>query len=72
MKNIRNKSNLFLSVRELEIAKLVASGMASKQIAGILNVSVNTVNTHRRNIIKRTGTKNSVEVMFRLLNMGLI
>ncbi|MBK9108642.1 MAG: helix-turn-helix transcriptional regulator [Saprospiraceae bacterium] len=72
MKNFRIKSNLYLSVRELEISKLVVSGKSSKQIASILNLSVHTVNTHRRNIINRVGAKNLAEVLYKLVKIGLI
>lgn len=39
-----------LSLREKEIITCVAKGMTNKEIADTLNLSVNTVTTHRRNI----------------------
>jgi len=44
-----------LSDRELEIVKLVAEGHTSEQISEKLFLSVFTVNTHRRNTLKKAG-----------------
>lgn len=42
-----------LSEREKEIIGCVARGMANKEIAEVLCLSINTVTTHRRNITKK-------------------
>lgn len=39
-----------LSPREKDVIKLIVKGLANKEIAVMMNVSVNTVMTHRRNI----------------------
>ncbi|SDM41932.1 regulatory protein, luxR family [Catalinimonas alkaloidigena] len=44
--------------REQEVVRLVASGLSSKQIAQELNLSVHTVHTHRKNILKKTQLPN--------------
>lgn len=72
MENVNKKSTLLLSKRELEIMYLIAQGLESKQIASLLYVSVHTVETHRRNIIKRVGAKNIIEVTVKLIKLGLI
>jgi DNA-binding NarL/FixJ family response regulator len=46
-----------LSNREIDVLKLLASGLANKEIADKLNISINTVITHRKNISQRTGIK---------------
>ena len=46
-----------LSDREQEVLVLVAKGLSSKEIAAKLNIAVNTVNTHRKSITKKTGIK---------------
>jgi DNA-binding CsgD family transcriptional regulator len=46
-----------LTKREKEIIGLVASGMTSKEIAAAFFVSVHTVNTHRKRITEKLGTK---------------
>lgn len=49
--------NLLLSDREIEVLQLLAQGYTNKQIADHLNISVHTVNTHRKNISQKTGIK---------------
>lgn len=46
-----------LSDREIDVLRLLASGMATKEIADTLNISTNTVITHRKNISLKTGIK---------------
>ncbi|WP_125099288.1 helix-turn-helix transcriptional regulator [Leucobacter chromiireducens] len=47
-----------LSDRELEIGQLVAEGLANKEIAARLVLSVRTVESHMRRIIRKTGLSN--------------
>jgi DNA-binding CsgD family transcriptional regulator len=44
-----------LTTRELEILTLIADGASSKDIAAKLFLSVNTVDNHRRNMLKKSG-----------------
>ncbi len=44
-----------LTPRESEILKLLVEGASSKEIASSLFLSVNTVDNHRRNMLKKTG-----------------
>ena len=46
-----------LSDREQEVLELVAQGLSSKEIADRLSIAVNTVNTHRKSITRKTGIK---------------
>lgn len=46
-----------LSDREADVLKLLATGHANKEIADKLNISINTVITHRKNISQKTGIK---------------
>jgi DNA-binding NarL/FixJ family response regulator len=45
-----------LTDRELEIVKLIAKELSNKQIADKLFISERTVETHRKNIFRKTGT----------------
>lgn len=49
--------NYELSDRETDVLVLVAKGMSSKEIADKLNISIHTVNSHRKNITHKTGIK---------------
>lgn len=46
-----------LSQREIEVLSLVARGMINKEIADRLNISFNTVLSHRKNITAKLGIK---------------
>ena len=46
-----------LSEREREVLVEVANGLSNKEIATKLHISVHTVITHRKNIVKKTGIK---------------
>ncbi len=49
-----------LTPREEEIVKLIVKEYSTKQIAEILFISERTVETHRKNILKKTGNKTLV------------
>jgi hypothetical protein len=63
--------NIF-SDREFEIIKLIESGLNSEQIAARLFLSPNTVNTHRRNILKKTSKAHLSDLIYDLKERGLL
>jgi DNA-binding NarL/FixJ family response regulator len=52
-----------LSLREIEIIKLIKEGHSSKEIAAALWISVKTVEVHRYNILKKLNLKNSASLI---------
>ncbi len=52
-----------LSARESEILRRLADGLASKQIAEALGMSVRTVETHRQNIRRKLGLAGQAELI---------
>ena len=46
-----------LTQREIDVLKLVASGKINKEIADELQISINTVLTHRKNITAKLGIR---------------
>lgn len=63
--------NVF-SKREFEIIQYIAQGLESHEIAEKLFLSVHTVNTHRRNILIKTGKRNTHELVHELKERGVI
>ena len=53
-------SENLLTEREIEIIKLIAGEKSNKQIADKLFISERTVETHRKNIFRKTATNNIV------------
>jgi DNA-binding CsgD family transcriptional regulator len=60
------------SVREFEIIRLIESGLNSEQIAKKLFLSTFTINTHRRNILDKTGKDHISVVIYDLKELGLL
>jgi FixJ family two-component response regulator len=51
-----------LSTRELEIVRLVASGMLNKEIADVLGIALVTVKVHRGRAMQKLGAGNAAEL----------
>ena len=66
------KVGSIFSDREFEIIKLISQGMDSSLIAKELFLSINTVNTHRRNILKKTNKTNTYELILELKESGML
>ncbi|CAG0976699.1 MAG: helix-turn-helix transcriptional regulator [Bacteroidetes bacterium] len=49
-----------LTLRETEIVKLIMQEKTSVEISDTLRLSIRTVDTHRKNILRKTGIKNLV------------
>lgn len=62
--------SLSLTEREKEIASLVSEGLSSKQIAGRLNISMETVKTHRRRMLQKNNLNSFPQLVFRMRNLG--
>jgi len=60
------------SPRECEIIKLCGEGLMCKEIADRLNISPNTVNTHKERIFRKIGINNTMEMVKYALKKGII
>ena len=61
-----------ISRREQEIIYFISRGYTSRKIASELKISEYTVNTHRKNILRKTGTKNVVDMLIYSATNGVI
>ena len=57
--------------RELEVLKMIAVCKETKQIADELNISKNTVDTHRKNILEKTGLRKTTELIVFAFKNGI-
>lgn len=55
--DVNSIQSIPLSDRENDVIKLLVKGSSNKEIADLLNISIHTVNTHRKNITQKTGIK---------------
>ncbi|MEZ4685488.1 MAG: helix-turn-helix transcriptional regulator [Bacteroidia bacterium] len=61
-----------ITKRELEVMKLIAKEYTTQQIADALFVSTNTVATHKRNLFVKMDVKNSVGMIKKAVDWGMI
>lgn len=61
-----------LSQRELDVLRLVALGLLNKEVADKLNISLNTVLSHRKNITAKLGIKTVSGLIFYCITHGYI
>lgn len=63
-KRIKKENDaMHLTVREIEIIQCIAQDMSNKQIADNLFISERTVETHRKNIFRKTGVHSAVSLI---------
>ncbi|HEX3745388.1 MAG TPA: response regulator transcription factor [Bryobacteraceae bacterium] len=61
-----------LTVREREVLQLAAEGKPNKEIAGALNISLTTVETHRTHILQKLGLHSVPELILYAVRKGII
>lgn len=65
------KKVIRLTPREKDVLKLICEELTTQEIADRLFISVNTVETHRKNLISKTGVKNGIGLVKFALTNGL-
>jgi DNA-binding NarL/FixJ family response regulator len=61
-----------LTLREKEVLQLIAQGKSNKEIAALLNISVNTVAVHRAHVMETLGLHRTAEIVLYAVKRGLI
>jgi DNA-binding NarL/FixJ family response regulator len=61
-----------LTAAEIEIVKLIAEGMTTKEMASRKNVSFHTIMTHRKNIFRKARVNNASELVMFAIRSGII
>ncbi len=59
-----------LTRREVEIAQCICRGLSNKDIGDLLYISENTVETHLKNLFRKTGIKNRSSLYSLMANQG--
>ena len=70
--NTTTENNKDLSSREVDVLQLIVKGITNKEIADKLNISLNTVLTHRKNITAKLGIKTVSRLTFYAIMNGII
>jgi DNA-binding NarL/FixJ family response regulator len=71
-KPAKTDPELGLAPREVQLLRLIASGKSSKEIAVLLDLSVQTVRTYRKNLMKKVGVGNAAGLTRFAMFHGLI
>lgn len=67
-----HSSQAGLSSRETDVLRLIAQGLTNKEIAETLNISINTVLSHRKNISAKLGIKSVSGLCIYAMMNGII
>ena len=65
---VSNADTVKLTKSEIQVCQLIQSGATSKDITDTMNISVDTVQTHRKNIRKKLGLSGKDVNLFAYLN----
>src|SRR5580698_8404455 len=69
---LKGERNSGLTVRELEVLKLIVAGKSNREIATDLDLSANTVAVHRANIMDALGMHKTAELVVYAIRSGLV
>jgi RNA polymerase sigma factor (sigma-70 family) len=69
---LRQRKAARLSVREREVLQLVAEGLANKQIAAELGISVKTVEKHRQRLMQKLNIHDTAGLTRYAITAGII
>jgi DNA-binding NarL/FixJ family response regulator len=61
-----------LTLREKEVLQLIAQGKSNKEIATLLNISVNTVAVHRAHVMETLGFHRTAELVLYAVKKGIV
>lgn len=66
------KKNGQLSKREIEVLQLVAKGLTASEVAEHLYISLDTIETHKKNIVKKLAARNTVDAVVKAVRNRII
>lgn len=71
-KSILNRMQKQLTLREMEVLQAIAKGFNTREIAELLYVSNNTIETHRKSLMSKLEARNAVDLVLKAINLGII
>jgi DNA-binding CsgD family transcriptional regulator len=61
-----------LTLREAQVASLVARGLSNQKAASSLNIGEQTVKNHLNNVFRKLGVRNRTQMMLLITRSGLL
>ena len=68
----KSTNNISLTKREMEVLQLICKEQTSAEIADLLYLSPRTVENHRKNLLEKTGAKNTAGLVIFAIQNQLI
>jgi DNA-binding NarL/FixJ family response regulator len=72
MMNKNNENQIWLTVREQELLRLIIDGYTNQEIADKMFLSIETIKTYRKNLILKLGARNSMVLVKMALEQKLV
>lgn len=69
---LKGKRSAALTPRELEVLQMIVEGKSNKEIAAVLDLSVNTVAVHRANMMEALGAHKTADLVVYAIRNGLV
>ena len=60
------------TLREMEVLQAIAKGYNTREIANLLHVSGNTIESHRKSLMSKLEAKNAVDLVLKAIHLGII
>lgn len=67
-----NTPKIELTTREREVLELLSNGLNSKEIGERIFISSNTVEYHRKQLLRKTNSRNVAELIGNAFRIGLL
>lgn len=72
VQNKASKAAALLTKKEKEVLAHIVEGLSSKKIAGLLGISIRTVETHRFSLLQKMDVKNTAELVRKAIELHLL
>ena len=69
---IKNKKRPHLTKREIDVLIEICKARTTKEIADRLQISIGTVETHKRNLIHKTNARNTLGLALMAVRSGWV
>lgn len=70
--SVHNNIPITLTIREMEVIKLICQELTAQEIASKLFISVRTVDGHRNNLLEKTGARNTAGLVIFAIKNNLV
>ena len=64
--------NDVLTTREMDVLQAIADGLNTNEIAELLHLSDNTIESHRKRLMLKLNARNAVDLVIKAISKGII